>query len=159
VLRGFHGASGHIGHTLHPAAVGKRCACGSQAHVETVTSGVGLSAIYQGKDFLDELDPALMGDTISKRASEGELEAVQVMRDAGFALGEAIGSWCNTLDPELVVLSGTVTNAGFFWRQALDEGFKSQALDVLADTPIVYAALGSDAPIIGAAEALLDRLE
>jgi len=74
-------------------------------------------------------------------------------------LGEAIGSWCNTLDPELVVLSGTVTNAGFFWRQALDEGFKSQALDVLADTPIVYAALGSDAPIIGAAEALLDRLE
>ena len=158
VLKGFRGAAGHIGHTLHPAAAGLKCACGSPAHVETVTSGVAISAMYQGRAFSDELDPDRMGDYVSAQADQGELEAIAVLEAAGRALGEAIGSWCNLFDPELVVLSGTVTQAGAFWRRALDEGFKSQVMAPLADTPILYAALGGQAPLVGAAENLLDAL-
>lgn len=158
VMKGFHGAAGHIGHTLHPAAVGLVCACGKQAHVETVTSGTAIAAAYQGRAFGDELDAGRMGDHVASCAAEGELEAVAVLETAGRALGEALGSWCNILDPELVVLSGTVTQAGPLWRRAVDEGFKSQVLGPLADTPVVYAGLGSDAPLVGAAENLLDRL-
>ena len=158
VMKGSHGAAGHIGHTLHPAAAGLACACGKEAHVETVTAGTAIAAAYQGRAFGDELDPGRMGDYVAARAAEGELKAIAVLEAAGRALGEAIGSWCNLLDPELVVLSGTVTQAGHFWRAALDEGFKAQVLDALRDTPIVYAGLGSDAPIIGAAENLLDTL-
>ena len=158
VMKGFHGAAGHIGHTLHPAAVGLVCSCGREAHVETVTAGTAIAAAYQGRAFGDDLDPDRMGDYVSARAAEGEPEAIFVLEAAGRALGEAIGSWCNLLDPELVVLSGAVTQAGHFWHRALDEGFKSQVLDPLADTPIVYAGLGSDAPLVGAAENLLDSL-
>ena len=158
VMKGFHGAAGHIGHTLHPAAAGLVCACGKQAHVETVTSGTAIAATYQGRAFGDVLDSERMGDFVAARAAEGELEAIAVLETAGRALGEAIGSWCNLLDPELVVLSGTVTQAGHFWRQALDGGFKAQVLAPLADTPIVYAGLGSDAPLVGAAENLLDTM-
>lgn len=158
VMRGFHGAAGHIGHTLHPAAYGVVCTCGKEAHAESVTSGTAISARYQRRAFGDELDPNRMGDYVAARASEGELEAVAVTEASGRALGEAIGSWCNLLDPELVVLSGTVTQAGFFWRRALDEGFKAQALDALADTPILFSALGGDAPIVGAAENIRDML-
>ena len=114
--------------------------------------------MYQGKAFDDILDPSLMGDTVSKRANEGEPEAMAVIEAAGRALGEAIGSWCNMYDPELVVLSGTVTQAGPLWHRALDEGFKSQALEPLWEIPILYAALGSQAPLIGAAEQALDML-
>ena len=152
VIRGFHGAAGHIGHTLHPAAVQMKCSCGAPSHVESVTCGTAIAARYQGKAFLDELDPNLMGDVVAKRASEGELEALAVIEDAGRALGESIASWCNILDPELVVLSGSVTKAGPPWRRALDEGFKSQVLAPLVDTPILYAALGGDSPLVGAAE-------
>lgn len=158
VLRGHRGAAGHIGHTLHPAAVSLTCSCGSKSHVETVTSGTAISAMYQGKAFDDVLDPNLMGDTVSQRANEGEPEAMAVIEAAGRALGEAIGSWCNIFDPELVVLSGTVTQAGPLWHRALDEGFKSQALASLWETPILYAALGSQAPLIGAAEQAMDML-
>lgn len=158
VLRGHRGAAGHIGHTLHPAAAGLTCSCGSTAHVETVTSGTAISAMYQGRSFGDELDPTRMGDTVSKRANEGEPEAIAVIEAAGRALGEAIGSWCNIFDPELVVLSGTVTQAGPLWHRALDEGFKTQALAPLWETPILYAALGGNAPLIGAAENLMDTL-
>ena len=76
-----------------------------------------------------------------------------------YALGEACGSWANILDPEAIVLTGTVVNAGPLWRAALEEGYASQALEPLKSTPIIPATLGGDAPLIGAAENLLDSLE
>jgi len=158
VILGSHGAAGHIGHTLHPAAAGTTCGCGATAHVESVTSGTAIAAAYQHRSLGDELDPALMGGEVARRANEGELEALAVIEAAGRALGEAIGSWCNILDPELVVLSGSVTKAGPFWRRALDAGFKSQVLTPLADTPLLFAALGGDAPLVGAAEHLMDTM-
>ena len=159
VIKGFRGAAGHVGHTPHPAAAGMACVCGKESHVELVASGTAIAAQYQGRAFGDFLDPDRMGDYVAAQATEGDLDALAVLRAAGRALGEAIGGWCNILDPELVVLSGTVTQAGHYWRQALDEGFKAQVLDALCDTPIVFAGLGSDAPLIGAAENLLDLLE
>ena len=158
VVRGFHGAAGHIGHTLHPQAAGITCACGRTAHVESVTSGTALSALYQGRAFGDDLDPALMGDTVSARAYEGEQKAIDVLTAAGTALGEAIGSWCNMLDPECVILSGTVVKAGPIWRNALEAAFAAQALTPLAQTPIIDGELGGAAPLIGAAENLCDTL-
>ena len=158
VMTGFHGAAGHIGHTLHPAATALKCACGKEAHVELVASGTAIAAQYQGRAFGDALDSSRMGDYVAAQAAQGDFDAIAVLHAVGFALGEAIGSWCNILDPELVVLSGTVTQAGHFWRQALDEGFKAQVLEPLADTPIVFAALGADAPLVGAAECALDLL-
>ena len=158
VVRGFHGAAGHIGHTIHPAAAGITCACGADSHVESVTSGTAISAIYQGRAFGDDLDPALMGDTVSARAYEGEQAAIDVLANAGAALGRAIGSWCNILDPECVILSGTVVKAGPIWRNALEEAFATQALEPLATTPILDGTLAGAAPLIGAAENLCDTL-
>lgn len=158
VVRGFHGAAGHIGHSLHRSTGEAVCSCGGVGHAESITSGTAISALYQGKRIGDELDPALMGDAVSERAAAGEEKAIQVLTFAGRALGEAIGSWCNILDPQCVVLSGSVVKAGPIWRAAVDEGFKMQALQPLADTPIVEGSLGDDAPLIGAAENLVDSL-
>lgn len=156
VVRGFRGAAGHLGHSLHPDADGMACACGARSHVETVASGTAIAALYQGKHWDEKLDPSLMGAQVAARANAGDLEALAVIERAGRALGEAIGSWCNLFDPELVVLSGSVCAAGPLWRRALDEGFKSQVMKPLAETPIVNAALGGDAPLVGAAENLMD---
>lgn len=159
VVHGFHGAAGHVGHTMHPAAAGIPCACGHEGHVEAIASGTGLSARYQGRPFGEQLDTARMGDYISARADEGQDEAIEAIEYAGYSLGESIGSWCNMLDPEVVVLSGTVIQAGELWIEAVKRGFASQALDVLQGTPLVLASLGGNAPLIGAAEYLVDQLE
>ena len=159
VLRGSHGAAGHLGHMVHPAAAGFTCACGGTDHVEAVTSGTGIGALYQGVSVTDAaFDPTIDGAWVSERAQQGEEKAVSTLRAAGFALGEACGSWANMLDPAAIVITGTVVNAGPLWREALEEGFKSQALKPLHETPLVPALLGSDAPLIGAAEHLLDSL-
>ena len=85
--------------------------------------------------------------------------ARRIILEAGAVLGEAIATWTDLLDPELVVLSGSVCNAGKAWRAALQEGFERQAPSVMHGLPIVDAALGSRAPLIGAAEYLLDTLK
>lgn len=158
VVRGFHGAAGHLGNTLHHRAAGLRCFCGHDHHTEMVVCGTAIAARYQKRSPFEELDGSLMGAQIARRAAEGEEFARRVVTDAGLALGEAIGSWCSLLDPQVVVLSGSVTRSGPLWWDAVAEGFASQAMGIMADTPIVEAALGDDAPLIGAAEYLLEQL-
>ena len=99
------------------------------------------------------------GIEIARRAADGEELARRIILEAGAVLGEAIATWTDLLDPELVVLSGSVCNAGKAWRAALQEGFERQAPSVMHGLPIVDAALGSRAPLIGAAEYLLDTLK
>lgn len=160
VVRGAHGASGHIGHTLHSAAAGIACTCGAQAHVENVTSGRGIGSLYQG---VPESDPgydfAVDGAEVSRRAAEGDEKAREAIERAGFALGQAMGSWANMLDPEAFILTGTVTKAGELWRAAVERGFAEQALPPMGAPRILSAQLGGDAPLVGAAENLLDSLK
>ncbi len=159
VMRGAHGAAGHIGHILHPAASGFTCACGADGHVESVTSGTGIGALYQGVAMTDAaFDAAVDGAEVSRRAQAGEEKARAVLREAGSALGGAIASMVNILDPAAIVLTGTVTRAGSIWREALEEAYHSQAMVPMRDTPLLEAMLGGDAPLIGAAENLLDTL-
>lgn len=159
VMRGAHGAAGHIGHILHPAASGYLCACGAAGHVESVTSGTGIGALYQGVAMTDAaFDANIDGAEVSRRAQAGEPKAIETLTLAGKALGESIASMVNILDPAAIVLTGTVTNAGSVWREALEEGYRSQVMVPMRDTPIVEAVLGGDAPLVGAAENLLDSI-
>ena len=108
-----------------------------------------------------------MGCPARKIVSKGDGSALmrdpelagRVIREAGAVLGEAIAMWADLLDPEFVVLSGSVCNAGPLWRAALHEGFERQAPPIMHGLPIVDAALGGRAPLIGAAEYLLDSLK
>ena len=45
---------------------------------------------------------------------------------AGIALGEAIAGITNLLDPDMVVIGGSVPKAGTKWRAAVQEGFERQ---------------------------------
>lgn len=153
VLSGAHGYAGELGHTLHPAAAGVRCACGSYGHLESLASGSGIEERYR-----EAGGEPLSGAEISERAQQGEELALRIIQLAGRSLGESIGSWANILDPELVVVSGSVTRAGKPWRDALLEGVSAQLPEEMRGLPIVEALLGGDAPLVGAAERVLDRL-
>ena len=163
VLRGFHGAAGHMGHIESIAAAGRPCACGRAGHLESVASGTSMGALYDERFGRVHAERPSVGRDVSERAAAGDEGARGVLHDAGFALGASMGSLANILDPEVIVLSGGVvhglTESGDpTWRDALFEGFQSQALDPLQDIPVVTGELGGRAPLIGAAEFLLDSL-
>lgn len=146
IVRGAHGFAGEIGSTLNPLAV-------DDGNLESVASGSGIEARYR-----QATGDAVGGAEVSRRANEGEAAARRVIEDAGRALGLALAGWANMLDPEVAVVSGSVTKAGAAWRDALEKTYRSRVPAVLAELPIVDAALGSDAPLIGAAENLLDSV-
>ncbi len=153
VVDGAHGFAGMVGHTLHPAALGKPSAWGTTGHLESVASGSGIEACYRLAG-----GEAISGPEISARAVAGEALARSVVEQAGRSLGEAIASWADLLDPDLVVVGGSVCSAGPLWRAALEEGLQDRLVAELKDLQVVEAQLGSQAPLIGAAERVLDRL-
>ena len=159
VQTGINGVAGHIGHVQHPEAAGIMCACGRIGHLESIASGSGIVSGYQGctPDDLD-FDPAIDGRVISERAYAGEEHARFIIERAGRALGEALGSLANAFDPEVIILSGSVCEAGPLWEDALVAGFAGQALDSVASCDIIRGLLGPYAPLIGAAENLCDKI-
>lgn len=153
IVRGNHGFAGELGcvpNPLGPAALGVGEGI---VDLEAVAAGSGIEACYRALT-----GKALSGAEISRAANEGEEDARSIIRQAGYALGVSLAGWTNMLDPDLIVLSGSVAKAGRIWRDEVSGGFLERIPDVLSQLPIVDAELGGDAPLIGATEFLLDTL-
>lgn len=163
VMRGFHGAAGHMGHIESTSAQGIPCACGRSGHLESVSSGTSIGRMFEERyGRVDESRPTV-GRDVNDLCRQGDERAISVIHEAGFALGASLGSLANILDPEVIVLSGGVIHQGPDWRSetwktSVAEGYASQALDPLLETPILIGELEGDAPLIGAAEHLLASL-
>ncbi len=163
VMRGFHGAAGHMGHIESTSARGIPCACGRSGHLESVASGTSIGRMFEERHGrVDESRPTV-GRDVNDLCRQGDERAVSVVHEAGFALGASLGSLANILDPEVIVLSGGVIHQGpdwrsETWRTSVAEGYATQALDPLLETPILIGELEGGAPLIGAAEHLLASL-
>lgn len=146
-LMGAHGASGHLGHIRSPEAAGLPCSCGAIGHLEAIASGYGLVQLYHrlGGD-----DSVLTAEQVSQRENT-DPEAAQALARSATALGAAIGDLINILDPDLVIISGSVTRAGTTWWTNLRTAAKEASLSITTDTPLVPAMLGEHAGVIGAA--------
>lgn len=163
VMRGSHGAAGHMGHIESTAAAGIPCACGRSGHLESVASGTSIGRIFEER--YGRVDPSrpTVGRDVNDLVAAGDPRAIEVVSEAGRALGASLGTLANILDPAVIVLSGGVIHEGTGWRSetwrtSVAEGYRSQALDPLEDTPILIGVLEGEAPLIGAAENLLDTL-
>jgi glucokinase len=85
-------------------------------------------------------------------AAAGDSVAVDIVRSAGEALGVTAGFLVNVLDPEILVVGGGLgTAGGLYWDSFVDSTRTHIWSDVNRGLPIVPAALGPDAGLIGAA--------
>jgi len=146
-LIGANGASGHLGHIRCPEAVGLPCSCGAIGHLEAVASGYGLVQLYHHLGGDKSISSA---HELSRRVLTDETAFTALSRSAA-ALGAAIGDLINIVDPDLVVISGSVSQAGSMWWRELRIAAAETCLNVTTDTPIVPAMLGEHAGVIGAA--------
>ncbi len=131
LLDGAAGNAGHIGHVIVEPS-GRQCACGARGCLEAEASGTAIAAITGGA------------------ASEAPSEARE---RCGRLVGRAVASVANLLDLRLAVVAGSVA-LGYgdtFFAAAQSELDQSARLDFSAGARIVPAALGPDAPLVGAA--------
>ncbi|MDO4664926.1 MAG: ROK family protein [Actinomycetaceae bacterium] len=148
IQSGASGISGHIGHVSHPLAEKMLCSCGKTGHIEAVCSGSGLPRLHS-KLFPDF--PLSSGREVAAAALAGDRRARQTLVTAGTALGNSIGNIANVVDPEVIVISGSVARAGEAWWNAVRHGYQQTCLPALENVEIVVGSLGSAAPLIGAA--------
>lgn len=146
----YTGARGATG-TLASSPLTQRCTeCGSVLRpvLEEIASGPGLVARYN----------RLAGASVAKAeevlaaAAAGDSRAVQVVESAAEALGATAALMVNVLDPEAIVIGGGLGMAGgLHWEIFLASTRRHIWSDIHRDLPIVTAAYGGDAGLVGAA--------
>ncbi len=156
-LLGHRYVGGHVGHFASSYAVAAdgselECTCGRRGHVEAIASGPALHALYLRSGG----DPCA-ADTreVFARASAGDPVALGTVDTAARAAGEAIGGLANVLDPEVVVVSGGLADAGALWWDRMTLAAAEELMPPLAGLRIERARLGNTAAIVGAAALVL----
>src|SRR5699024_3491535 len=152
VLQGARAAAGQIGHMSIPEAAGVMCPCGKTGHLEGLASGAGILRSY--KLHGEQADTT---EEVFAHAADGQNLATNVITDCAFATGRAVGDLLNVLDPDVVVISGGISETGDVWWSPLRRGIAASAITLVADTTVVPATLGTDAILIGAGHHALVR--
>ena len=151
LYRGAQGFSGEIGHvTVVPD--GRACGCGKCGCVETYVSEAGIlrTLSERGREFGDLADVALA-------ARQQDAIVLEVLNAVGQFLGLALSSLVNIINPEMVVLGGTLANVFAFLEGALH-----RTLDVHVMAPhrdilrVILSPLGSEVVPMGGIALAMD---
>jgi len=120
----FHGASdvaAEMGH-MTIDVTGRRCKCGNYGCLEAYASGTAIAArtIEELEAGTSSSIPSLVGgdlgkvtaQTVYQAAHDGDALALEIVRDTARFLGAGIANVLNMLNPDVVVVTGGVTQAG-----------------------------------------------
>lgn len=134
----YHGSHGSAGELCYSPL-------GSGREVEDVVSGIGVSRRYNELTGA-ELDAA----AIAELARAGDRDALTVWQEVGEALGFALAYTVNILDPEVVVLGGSLAGAWDLFDGPMQGVLESHAYNRQAFA-LRGSALGRQGAAIGAA--------
>lgn len=154
---GHRYAGGHVGHFASPYAyfdgAPLPCVCGGAGHVEAIASGPAILESYRR---LGGSSPAADTRAVFGLAAAGDSVAAGAIGTAAAAAGQAVGGLANIFDPEMVLVSGGLADAGERWWQPMEAALHAELLPALAGLPVRPAALGNTAAIVGAARLVLE---
>ena len=144
-FRGIGGTAGEIGHLVIDPA-GPTCRCGNRGCLETLAGADSiLSALRPTHG-----DRLLLKDALD-RAAEGDSGCRRAIADAAGAIGTALGTLCNVLNPQRIVVGGELGTAGELVLGPLRESLRRAAIHSAADdVDDVQGALGDRAEVLGA---------
>ena len=165
VQRGRHGMSGEFGHMV-VVPDGHRCECGNRGCLEQYASGnvLGREARELARSGSPVTVPlvervggdidALVGPLITEAARDGDPCAIELFEDVGRWLGIGLANLAAALDPGLFVIGGGVSDAGELLLRPARESFRRTLTGrgFRPEPPIVVAALGPEAGLVGAAD-------
>jgi predicted NBD/HSP70 family sugar kinase len=150
--RGASGIAGEIGH-VQVGEDGHVCRCGNRGCVETMVSASRL---------LDLLRPAydepLTVEELLRLDADGDAGVRRVLSDAGRTVGRAVADLANSLNPELVVVGGTLGRS-----PSLVEGLRASIdryaqPDTAAALEVAPGALGDRSEVVGAVALAIARV-
>ncbi|HET6201314.1 MAG TPA: ROK family protein [Planctomycetota bacterium] len=157
LYRGALGTAGEFGNTTI-AHDGPRCWCGNRGCLNALASGDAIEARARSLSPPREGEEPPTVRSLARAAAAGDGKAQEILRHAGALLGAGIANLVNVFNPDRVLLSGGVAEAGGVWLEALREEVARRALaEPAAHAKVERARLGYDAGAIGAAALLLEE--
>lgn len=140
---GAHWTGGEFGHLILDANTGR--------NLENYASGPGLLRTYR--------EMGGVAETSREVAQNPDALATQAVTRTGEYLGWGLVSLANALDPDLMVIGGGLASLGDALLAPARRILSANALPGPAQCPVVVAALGADASVIGAASLAMDTKE
>lgn len=163
MVRGAYGFAAELGH-VRVVPDGLPCGCGQRGCWEQYASGSALvrnareRAAREPQEAADLIARAgsaagIKGPMITAAAKEGDPLALELLAELGGWIGEGCATLAAVLDPEMFIVGGGVIGAGDLLLDPARAAFASHlsARGHRATAPIVAAAMGNDAGIVGAA--------
>ena len=147
-LTGAAGYAGEIGHmSINPA--GRPCRCGSVGCWETE---IGEEALLRLAGRPTDGGRAAV-DEVIEAAAAADARALAALAEIGRWLGVGLAGLVNALNPRVVVLGGLFSRLYPFISDQVERQLDGRALAApRANVRLAPAALGIDAPLLGAAE-------
>ena len=119
----------------------------NDATIEDIVSGRGVSSTYNS--LTNRLKTA---KEIAHLAREGDPDAIETWNIFGRTLSFALAWGINMIDPDIVILGGSIANSIDLFYNQMDSFLRKHICPVPAvKTKVVKAALGDNAGFIGAA--------
>ena len=115
--------------------------------IEDFVSGAGVSKIYKSISGREKTSYE-----VYNLALEGDSHALQTWSEFGAHLAVPVAWAINLIDPEIVILGGSITDAFPFFNASMEENLRKWICPVPAErTKVIRTQLGDNAGFIGAA--------
>jgi len=146
--RGANGTAGDLGHVRVPRGDEVLCRCGNYGCLEALASGPAVARQLQAQGLA-----ATNGGDVLRLVAEGNLQAIQALRQAGRDVGDVLATVVNLLNPSMIVIGGSVGEAGEHLVAGIREVVYRRSLPLATShLRIGISMAGDQAAILGASQ-------
>jgi predicted NBD/HSP70 family sugar kinase len=154
IQRGADGSAGDLGHVHTSAAGGVLCRCGKLGCLEAIASGGAIARRLQEQG----IDVRTSRDVVA-RLKQGDMAAIELVREAGRLIGEALAGAVNLLNPRVIVIGGELAHAEEHLFPGIRELVHQRSISLATrHLRIVRSRLDDHAQVRGAAMMVLDEI-
>ena len=167
LYRGMNGCAGDIGH-IRVEEFGPTCACGNTGCLEAFSGGAALArdATTAARSGRSPALAALLAEKgeltavdVGIAVSQGDAQAVQLIRDSGRHIGQVLAGLVSFFNPGLIVIGGRVTGLGHALLAEIRGVTYRRSLPLATgNLPIVLSELADEGGVIGAARLISESV-
>ncbi len=144
---GVNGFAGEVGHSCVQVG-GRECGCGRKGCLETYCSDKGLVRTVEELLKSEELPSALKElknisvQSVTYYCDQGDQVAIEAMRRLGFMLGLGLANYASILNPEAIILTGDMMQAGKWLLRPMRKSFDEHVFhNIQGETRLLVSIL------------------
>ena len=144
--RGAQGTAGDIGHVYVARGSDVPCQCGNRGCLEALASGPAIARALRETGI-----SAVSSQDVVELVKRGNIDAIQAVRQAGRDIGEVLTTCVSLINPQVIVLGGSLAQAGEHLIAGVREIVYTRSMPLATEhLQITQSKAGADAAILGA---------